>query len=136
MVLFGKIELNLLKALSLYHLKQRDEAIQSFTDAYNLAQPNSITLPFIQHSNDMRALTSAALKYDNCQIPSPWLENINRKASTHAKRKAQMISAHKSPNRADKALSLSSRETAVLRDLSGGLSRTEIAATQNISINF
>ena len=135
MILFGEIELTTLKALALYHLKRRDEAVQAFTEAYNLAQPSDITLPFVQHSNDMRALTAAALKCDKCRIPKQWLESISRKASTHAKRKSQMIAAYRLASHVEEVFSLSNRETAILRDLSKGLSRAEVATTQNISVN-
>ena len=135
MILFGKIELCLLKALCLYHRKRRGEAIDALTAAYALAEPSEITTPFIQHSNDMRALTAAALKQEGCQIPAPWLENINRKASAHAKRRAQMLAANRLGNHADQAMLMSKREMAVLKELSKGLSRTEIAVSQNISVN-
>ena len=135
MILFGRIELLVFKALSLYHLKRRDEAIQAFVEAYHLAEPNNITLPFIRHSNDMRALTAAALKYGGCRIPGAWLESINRKASTYSKRKSQMISAHRLAGQTGQMPALSNRETAVLKDLSQGLSRTEIAVNQNLSVN-
>ena len=135
MILFGKIELNVLKALSLYRLKRRDEAIEALTWAYHISAPNHITVPFIQHSNDMRTLTAAALKYDKRQIPRAWLENINRRASTHAKRRSKMLSIFRSVGNIDETFPLSNRERAVIKELSQGLSRTEIAINQNISIN-
>ena len=134
-VLFGRIDLKVLQALSLYQLKRHNEAVSALTEAYELAEPNGITVLFIQYSKDMRTLTAAALKDENCRIPKDWLENINRKASAFAKRQSHMISEYMAAHHIDDEIALTKRETNILRDLSQGLSRTEIAASQNISAN-
>jgi LuxR family maltose regulon positive regulatory protein len=134
-LLLGEIVFKVLEALSLYHLKRREEAIFALTEAYSLAAPNNIVVPFTQHSKDMRTLTSAALKDDKCTIPKAWLEDINRKASALAKRLTHMISENKAANGDEDKIILTNRETQILNDLSQGLSRTEIAASQNISVN-
>jgi len=134
-ILFSKIELKVLEALSLYNLKRRSEAIASLTEAYNLAKPNDIVALFTQYSKAMRTLTAAALRDDACEIPKQWLEVINRKASAFAKRQAHMITEYRAANNLDEEISLSKRETEILKDLSQGLSRTETAVSQNISPN-
>ena len=134
-ILFGNIELKVLQALSLYQLKRRVEAIAALTEAYHLAKSNNIIVPFTQHMKDMRTLTAAALRDDCCQIPREWIENINRKASAFAKRRSYMISKYVTANQLETEISLTEREIEILRDLSHGLSRTEIAASQNISVN-
>ena len=134
-ILLCKIELKVLTALSLYQFKRQSEAIAALSEAYFLAESNNIIMPFIQYGKDMRTLTATAIKDDNCQIPKPWLKDINRKASAFAKRKAYMISDYKRANHIEDDISLTKRETEVLKDLSQGLSRTEIAASYNISIN-
>ena len=83
----------------------------------------------------MRTLTAAALRNANCPIPKTWLENINRKAAAFAKRQSHMISSLRSTNKNEGEITLTKREMEVLKDLSQGLSRTEIAASQNISVN-
>jgi len=133
--LFGKIELKLVKALVLYKLKRRDEAISALTDAYALSASNDLAVIFTQFSKDMRTLTAAALRDDKCDIPRPWLENINRKASAYAKRQAHLIAEYMRANNIEKEITLTDRETKILKDLSHGLSRSEIAASQNLSIN-
>ncbi|MCL2763124.1 MAG: LuxR C-terminal-related transcriptional regulator [Treponema sp.] len=135
MILFGKIELKVLQALSFYHLKRRPEAIAALTEAYHLAESNKIIVTFIQHAKDMRTLSSAALKDKSCKIPKEWLEDINRKSSSYAKRKAKVISEYRAANNLGKKITLSPRESAVLKDLSQGLSRVEIASSRNLSIN-
>ncbi|MCL2774634.1 MAG: LuxR C-terminal-related transcriptional regulator [Oscillospiraceae bacterium] len=134
-ILFGEIELNVFKALSLYRLKRRDEAIATLIEAYKLAEPNTIIIPFIQFGKDMRTLTAATLKDSSCTIPKIWLEDINRKASAFAKRWSHIISEYMNANNIDKEINLTNRETEILRDLSQGLSRVEIAVSQNISPN-
>jgi LuxR family maltose regulon positive regulatory protein len=134
-VLFWKIEMNVLAALSLYQLKRRTEAMASLYEAYLLAEPNKIIASFTKYGKDMRTLTASALKNEACPIPRPWLENINRKASAYAKRQSFMISEYKTANNIVDDYALTDRELEILRDLSQGLSRTEIAASQNISTN-
>ena len=133
--LFGRIELNVLAALSLYQLKQKDKAIAALYEAYTLAEPNNIIMPFIHHRKDMRTLTSAVMRGTNCPIPKPWLEDTNRKASALAKKQARMLSEYKAENNLKGETSLTKRETEILKELSQGLSRTEIAVSQNISAN-
>jgi len=134
-VLLGRIVYKVLRALTLYHLKRKKEAISVLAEAYQIAEPNRIVVPFTQYSKDMRTLTAAALKDDNCHIPKVWLEDINRRASAFAKRKAHLISEYNAANHTEKEISLTKREIAILADLSHGLSRAEIAASQRISVN-
>ena len=134
-VLFGKIELKLMEALVLYKSKRHRNAIAALTEAYALAEPNNLFVFFTQYAKDMRTLTSAALKDETCSIPRPWLENVNRKSSAYAKRLSHMVAEYISVNNINKEITLTERETKVLRDLCHGLSRSEIAASQNISVN-
>ena len=134
-VLIGKIFFKVLEALSLYQLKRREKAIHALTEAYELAAPNRIIVPFTQYAKDMRTLTAAALKDESCVIPKEWLENVNRKSSAFAKRQSTMVSESKSEDRRESGINLTRRETEILTDLSQGLSRSEIAASQNISVN-
>ncbi|MDR0503777.1 MAG: LuxR C-terminal-related transcriptional regulator [Treponema sp.] len=139
-ILLGKIELTTLKALSLYRLKRRSEAITALAQAYHLAESNNITVMFAKYEKDIRTLTAAALKYaaaygDVCAIPRKWLEEINRKSAAYAKRKFKNMSEYKSANNIENEITLTKRETAILKDLSDGFSRSEIAVNQNISVN-
>jgi len=134
-VLFSKIEQNIVKALSLYQLKRRGEAIDTLAEAYRLAEPNNFTVPFIVYAKDMRTLTAFALKDGGCLIPRPWLEKINRKSSAYMKRRSNMISEYNLTNKIENTVPLSNREIEILKELTQGLSRAEIAVSQNISVN-
>ena len=134
-LLIGKVIYMVLEALALYQVKRREEAISVLTEAYIIAEPNRIIVPFTQYAKDMRTLTAAAIKDEKCSIPREWLENINRKSSAFARRKAHFITESKAENNNGTEVSLTKRESEILKDLAQGLSRTEIAASQNISVN-
>ena len=135
LLLLGKIQFKTLEALTLHHLKRRDEAVEALTEAYTLAEPNKIIVPFTQFAKDMRMLTSAALKSGNCVIPKTWLEDINRKSSAFARRQTHMISEIKAADDDSAQTVFTTRETNILKALSQGLSRAEIAESQKISVN-
>ena len=134
-ILFGKIELKVLKALSLYRMKQYKESNAALMEAYELADINKIIVPFIMYAKDMRTLTAAALKDKSNLIPKDWLEDINRISSAHAKRKSKIITEYRHANNFEGGINLTDREIAILKALAEGLSRTEIASSRNISIN-
>jgi len=134
-ILYDKIELKVMQALSFYQFKRYNEAVSVLTDAYDLAKSNKLIALFVQFAKDMRTLSSAALKDNSCLIPKKWLEDINHKSSTLAKRKAKMISDYRLANNLEKGIRLTEREIIILKDLSDGLSRTEIASSRKLSVN-
>jgi LuxR family maltose regulon positive regulatory protein len=127
--------MNVLEALSLYQLKRQKEAMDALVRAYDLAAPNNIIILFIQYGKEMRKLTAAALRDGENSIPEAWLEDINRKSSAYAKRKAKMMAEYRLINNPEDVVPLTESEIAILQGLSQGLSRSEIAARQNISAN-
>jgi ATP/maltotriose-dependent transcriptional regulator MalT len=145
MILFCKIELLTLKALSLYQLKRKTEAIAAFTEAYHLSESNRIIASFTEHGKDMRTLTLAiskdgtsrggAVNGETRRIPKKWLEEINRISSTYAKRKTKMIAEFNLANNIEDEVKLTKREIAILKDMADGLSRSEIASNRNLSVN-
>ena len=133
--LFGRIELMVLQALSFYQLKRSGEAFAALAEAYRLAEANKLLVLFTQYGKDMRTLTAAALRDGSSPIPREWLEEVNRKASATAKRRAKMLADYRAAHHLNQGATLSKREIAIIKDLAQGLSRTEIAASQNLSIN-
>ncbi|MCL2719708.1 MAG: LuxR C-terminal-related transcriptional regulator [Treponema sp.] len=133
--LFQRIEMSAIEACIYYRMKNKERAFSALLDGYKTAEPNGLIIPFIELGKDMRTLTAAALKESLIGIPVSWLENINHKASSYAKRQAQIILEYKQASGIDNNYSLSPRESEILRDISNGLSRTEIAASHNLSIN-
>jgi ATP/maltotriose-dependent transcriptional regulator MalT len=133
--LFGRVELLAMEACVYFKMKDRAAAFTTLLEAYETALPNAILMPFICLGKDMRTLSSAALRNPDCGISRPWLETIGRKSATYAKRHAKFLSDYKKANGVYGEVTLSSRETEVLRDMYHGLSRAEIAAGMNLSIN-
>jgi LuxR family maltose regulon positive regulatory protein len=134
-VLLGRLDLKALEAVCLYQIGDREKAMAALEEAYGLALSNDLTMPFVELGKDMRTLTAAAIKDKNHGIPKEWLETINRKSATYAKRLAFIVAEYRKNHGSRDDLHLSSREMEVLNDLYRGLSRSEIAANRNLSLN-
>jgi LuxR family maltose regulon positive regulatory protein len=133
--LFGRIEMLAMEACIHYKMKDREKAYAALEEAYDNASCNDILMPFIELGKDMRTLTAFAQKEPNGKIPKTWLEDINRKSASYAKRLAHVTAQYKNAFGIASNVSISPRESEILTDLSHGLSRTEIAASRNLSIN-
>jgi LuxR family maltose regulon positive regulatory protein len=133
--LFGRIEMLAMEACVHYKMKDKKPAFAALQEAYKNAAPNGIVIPFIELGKDMRTLSAAALKESIRNIPKKWLENINRKSASYAKRQVHLIAEYKQANLIPDNIVLSTRENEILADLSHGLSRSEIAASRGFSIN-
>jgi len=133
--LYGRIEMLAIEACIHYKLKNKEKAFAAFEEAYKNAEPNGILMPFFEMGKDMRTLASAMLKESKKIIPKPWLEDINHKSATYAKRRSHIIAKYTETSGAAGGTVLSAREAEILSDISHGLSRAEIAATRNLSIN-
>jgi LuxR family maltose regulon positive regulatory protein len=131
----GRIGMAVSEAVCLYNLKDRAGAMDALKRAYELSAPNAFDMPFIEMGNHMRALVGVALREKNLAIPSGWLEMIRSKSATYAKRVVYVKSCYRRDVGKDGAIQLTLREKEVLRDMSQGLSRTEIAAYRGISVN-
>ncbi|MDR1320502.1 MAG: LuxR C-terminal-related transcriptional regulator [Gracilibacteraceae bacterium] len=134
-ILFGKLEMKVLEAVCHSRLKESEAALASLKEAYGLALSNDLVMPFIEAGKDMRTLTAAAMRDRRHEIPRQWLEMVNRKAATYAKRLTGVVAEYKKMNNINDDVRLSARETEVLSDLYHGLSRAEIAASRNLSVN-
>ena len=133
--LFGRIEMLAMEACVYYRMKEKKQSFAALYEAYKIASPNDIVMPFIELGKDMRTLTTTILKESKSKIPKPWLENINRKSSSYAKQQVHIIKEYRQAHRLMGCIALSPRESEILADLSRGLSRAEIAASRSLSIN-
>jgi LuxR family maltose regulon positive regulatory protein len=134
-MLYGRVELLAMEACVHYKMNDKKKAYAVLLEAYETASPNEILMPFIELGKDMRTLTAAVQKDSKTKIPKPWLENVNRMASSYAKRQAHVITEYKHANNVADSIVISPREMEILTDLSHGLSRSEIAASRGLSIN-
>jgi len=132
--LFGRIEMLAMEACIYYKMKNKEKAYLVFEEAYKTAAPNGIIMPFIELGKDMRTLAAFILKKKS-KIPKDWLEGISRKSASYAKRLTHVITMYKRDIGIVDGIVISPREKEILTDLSHGLSRTEISASRNLSIN-
>ncbi|MDR1211695.1 MAG: LuxR C-terminal-related transcriptional regulator [Spirochaetaceae bacterium] len=133
-LLFGKIELKALEAVCRYQARDKEGAFGALAEAYTLAVPAGAFFPFAELGRDMRTLTAAALKQHHPAIPARDMERLNREASQYAKKLGFLLGqeGRKAPG---EGTALSRRETEVLKRLSEGLTRGEIAKISSISVN-
>ncbi|MDR2574887.1 MAG: LuxR C-terminal-related transcriptional regulator [Treponema sp.] len=134
-ILYGRVEMLAMEACVHLKMKNREKAFSALREAYENAHPNKIVMPFIEMGKEMRTLTSALLKEPDNNIPKVWLEDVNRKSATYAKRRSHVIAEYAQVNRVSDSVNITPREADILSDLSHGLSRAEIASSRGLSIN-
>jgi len=134
-ILYGRVEMLLMESCIHLKTKNRTAAFAALAEAYENASPNDILMPFLELGKDMRTLVASALREPGFAIPRSWLETVGRKSATYAKYQGVLISDYEKAHSVDGEVALSSRENEVLRDMYHGLSRSEIAANRNLSIN-
>lgn len=133
--LFGRIEMLALEACARYQMKDRSGAFRALQEASEMASPNDIVMPFFELGKDMRTLTLAALRDKSQEFSKTWLQTINRKSNYYATYQAAIIAEYKKKNGINYSKPLSPREVEVLHDLCNGLSRSESADKQGISVS-
>ena len=134
-ILFNRVELLAMEACVRFKMKNKPAAMEALRATYADASPNGLLMPFICLGKDMRTLASAALREPDINIPQSWLETIKKRSSSFAKNHARFLSGYKTANDIGDGIVLSVREREVLNDMYYGLSRSEIAANRNLSIN-
>ncbi|MCL2147144.1 MAG: LuxR C-terminal-related transcriptional regulator, partial [Synergistaceae bacterium] len=133
--LYGRVEMLSMEACIHYKNKNKPAGFAALREAYENASSNEILMPFIELGKDMNALATAAIRDPDCAIPKLWLETVNRRSASYAKHQRLLITDYKKASGIDGDVVLSAREQEVLRDMYHGLSRSEIAANQSLSIN-
>jgi LuxR family maltose regulon positive regulatory protein len=129
-----------LKCLILHaiaHLRtgNAEGARSAFRSACDMARENYVITPFVECAGQMRGLVEAANGGEHGFDPV-WLKDIRRKSATFAKRRSLVAKEyHKQEGISHAGLDLSKRERELLRNLSQGLTREEIAEVDSLSIN-
>jgi LuxR family maltose regulon positive regulatory protein len=80
----GKIEMKALEALCRFRLKDKDGAFAALAEAFRLANPNALFMPFTELGEDMQTLAEAALKEASGVLPRDWLERVRADAAAYA----------------------------------------------------
>ncbi|MCL2093283.1 MAG: LuxR C-terminal-related transcriptional regulator [Treponema sp.] len=133
--LYGRLSMLALGACVHHKMKNKDLAHSTLREAYETAEPNNLIMPFIELGKDMRTLSACAMKSKVAGIAPDWLELINRKSASYAKRRVQVSAAFRMAHGIEDTVYLSPKESEILTDLSHGLSRAEIAINRNLSVN-
>ena len=136
-LIMGDIEMKVLEAVSRYGQSDKAGAFRALEEAYRLAKPAALFMPFTELGKDMRALTEAAIREKALgklvnTLSLEWLEETKRRAVIYAKKiypQKRRAARGEGPN----ASALSRREMTVLLSLSQGLTRQEIAESLSIS---
>ncbi|MDR2078349.1 MAG: LuxR C-terminal-related transcriptional regulator [Treponema sp.] len=132
----GRIEKKVLEAVCRYHLRDREGAFAALSEAYRLAYPNRLFMPFTELGKDMRTLAEAALKDTQSGLPRDWLERVRLDAAAYAKKLFVVIEQSRPPSlRQGDKVNLSRREMEVLTGLYQGMTREEIASLSSLSVN-
>ncbi|MDR2740853.1 MAG: LuxR C-terminal-related transcriptional regulator [Treponema sp.] len=131
--ILGRLEMRALQAVTFYNMGEKERAFKALEDAWDMAAPNHLDMPFIELGEDIRALAGTWLAERNGPIPHLWLETIKSKASVYAKKLS--LAAEQYLVRQKPAVTLSFREMEVLTGLSQGLTREKIACDAALSLN-
>ena len=131
-----RIYISIYRASCYLKMNDKSKALTALWDAYERTYELGIVLPFIESGNDMRSLVHLARQSDYPFNPA-WLNEINSKANTFAKRLSVMIKEHHAEQRSGKSHpdNLTPQEKRTLLVLAQGMTRSEIASMQHISIN-
>lgn len=135
--ILGLLEKKVLEAVALYQVKEVELSVAALQEAYDIAAPDSLHMPFIEHGSKMRTLVTAAVKNKNCAIPGQWLDMISVKSSSYAKRVSKVIVEYRIGNHIENDIGsdFTLKETELLTCLCHGLSREEIASELELSVN-
>ena len=132
-----RICLYIMLAIGYHQLGNANSAIRALWTAYDLSYHNGLTTLFVEAERYMIPLIDQARRQDAYAFAPEWLDFVQQEAVSFAKRAAKVRAAYKKQNPAKLAGDnpLTKREVEVLRALSQGLTREEIAVKQFVSIN-
>jgi LuxR family maltose regulon positive regulatory protein len=135
--LLGMLEMTTLEAITRYKLGDLEGAFASLKQAYDIARPNALDMPFIELGTNMNRLAGAILKNDSTcgGISRDWLNDIRLRASAYAKSLA-LVADQYVGRKTSVFADFSTHELAILNNLSHGLTSEEIAAEMHISIKM
>ena len=136
-ILFAQIQNKITRAIVHHFMGNQEDSIRFLNEAYELSNPNQLTMQYIEYGNKMRTLINSARRNNNCVIPRDFLDKIYTKSSSYAKMLSQLVSAYNTANKADdrNPISLSKRESEALAYLNRGMTRKEMAASCYVSLS-
>lgn len=132
-----QINMLIMQAICYKKLEENGEAVQALKRAYDMSHANGIILPFIEAGTYMRTLIEMVRKQDRNAFDVRWLNSIQTKSTTYAKRLGAVANEHHQHTCMPPILQkmLTDRELVVLQYLAQGLTREEISDSMHISLN-
>jgi len=128
------IYLMLYRTIILYSVEDKKQSADSLLTAYKLSVENKIITPFIEFGHKARPALNHFRENLPENIPAEWLNTIYAKATTYAKRRLHIVSHfNKLENPTLPEHNLTTREIELLRNMSQGLTRNEIAESMYVS---
>ena len=125
----------MLKAICYERMEADQLAIQALYEAYKLAKPGKILMPFTEAGRHMRTLINTVRRQEGHPFDEEWLYLVYAKASTYAKRVNVLIQQYEKKQKATAPVTLSSKEQVVLELLVAGLTRDEISERMGITVH-
>jgi LuxR family maltose regulon positive regulatory protein len=125
------IEAETLRAIALQSLSRRDESVDAFTHALELAEPEGFMRIFLDHGEAVNRLLQTTREEIEDPTIKAYTERLLRAYSSDVDKKAPLPSLQKR----EITEPLSDREREVLRLLPSSLSSTEMAEELAISVN-
>lgn len=133
----GPIMLRILLAVAYMRSHQPGAAVEALWAAYNMAFSNGLSAPFVEAGDAMCDLLTLARAQTDFVFDPVWLAHVEREAENFATRRKSMrnIYRKKNPKKPKEGSPLTHRETEILRALTHGLTREEIAHIEHVSVN-
>jgi len=126
------IYMELFRAIIYYQIDEKEEAVNSIKKTYDLTKENSLIIPFIQYGHKIRPILTYIKRKGESEIPREWVDKFIKKAATSYKRHAYLISRLGNQEEGENQ-KLTAREIELLKYLSQGLTRVEIAESMYVS---
>ena len=131
-VLISLIHVYVYRAVICCNTDDTDGAERALRAAYGLAHGNGLIMPFVEFGHKTRSMLGRFRECGCAGIPEDWLADVHTKASTYAKRRAYVAARFKD-EKAPADYGLTHREIELLRNLSQGLTRDEMASSMYVS---
>ncbi|QQO08748.1 helix-turn-helix transcriptional regulator [Breznakiella homolactica] len=132
-----RIALFIMRAIGYCQMEKPGAAMEALWTAYDMAYRNNLTTLFIEAEHFMLPLISLAREQREYAFDRQWLDHIDEQAGAFARRAAAVRASYRKQStvKTGRPNPLTRREEEILRDLSRGLTREEIAVVYSISVN-
>ncbi|MCP1102700.1 LuxR family maltose regulon positive regulatory protein [Aequitasia blattaphilus] len=132
-----KVRNHILYSISYLHLDRKDKALAAFRESYDMVYKHNISFLFMELGTHILPIIQLVRRENDPYYDDEWLkslENKTREFVSHLE-SIQKTFFHTKNSKAPVKTTLTPREKQVLKLLTQGLSRAEIALSLNISVS-